>query len=118
MEVKESETRALVLVKGGRDEVAHRPELLEQERPASRPVISEMDRSAVFAAELRFTILRRASGWRLRPPSILSAVALVLGKLAATAVRGDRDCLALLIEGLHRKMRDAAETALAGQETP
>ncbi len=114
----EPEARALVLVKGGRRDAVDRSEVLEPERPASEPVMTEMDRSAVFAAELRLTIVRRACGWRLRPPSILSAVALVLGKLAATAVRGDGERLGLLIEGLHRKMRDAAEAALAGQETP
>src|SRR5581483_8558419 len=107
MEVKEIETRALVLIKGARGEPAHLRELPEPEQPTSEPIISELDRAALFAAELRLTIVRRACGWRLRPPSILSAVALVLGKLAATAVRGDRDHLALLIEGLHRKMWDA-----------
>ena len=117
MEVKQSQGRSLALVRGGRDAVAPRPEVLESEPLASEPVITELNRAAVFAAELRLTIVRRACGWRLRPPTTLSSVALVLGKLAATAVRGDGERLALLLEELHREMRGAAAAALARRET-
>ena len=118
MEVKESEERSLVLVRGRRDEAAHHPELRDAERPASNPIISELDRAAVFAAELRLTIVRRACGWRLGPSNILSAVAVVLGKLAATLVRGDGERLGPLIEELHCQIRDAAAAALRPREVP
>ena len=116
MELKEIETRALVLVKGARNDAAPRPEVLEPEQLVSEPVSSELDRVAVFAAELRLTVVRRACTWRLRPSSVLSALALVLGKLAATAVRGDSESLALLVEELHRDMCAGAAAAIRPRE--
>jgi len=108
MEVKPPEERSLVLVRGKRS-VSEGQSTLP--RALSGLFTTTTARSSLFAAELRLTLVGRALRWRLRPANVLYAVAVVLGRLAATAVRGDRERLDLLVEELHRQVRDAAAEA-------
>ena len=87
-------------------------------RANSGPPPTSMGRSTLFASELRLTLVGRARRWQLRPADVLYAVAFVLGRLAATAAREDRARLDLLVEELHRQVRDAAEHAFACGEAP
>jgi hypothetical protein len=108
MEVKPPEERSLVLVRGTRSVPEGQSTL---PRGLSVLFTTTTARSNLFAAELRLTLVGRALRWRLRPADVLYAVAVVLGRLAATAVRGDRERLDLLVEELHRQVRDAAAEA-------
>lgn len=106
MEVKPPEERSLVLVRGNRQVSVEQGAL---PRALSGLFTTTTARSSLFATELRLTLVGRALRWRLRPADVLYAVAHVLGRLAATAVRGDRERLDLLVEELHLQVRDAAD---------
>ena len=114
MEVKPEE-RSLVLVRGGlRASV-------DQGDPPGAPsgsLTTTRTRTILFATELRLTLVGRALRWRLRPADVLYAVAFVLGRLAATVVRGDRARLDRLVEEVCLQVRDAAEQAFAVGEAP
>ena len=118
MEVKPPEERSLVLVRRGRPaSMSHLGPGTPPGAP-SGPTTVAMARSSLFATELRLTLVGRAVRWRLRPADVLYAVAFVLGRLAATAVRGDRERLDLLVEEVHRQVRDTAEQAFEPREAP
>lgn len=115
MEVKPPEERSLVLVR------SNRPASVDQgalPRALSGLFTTMTARSSLFATELRLALVGPALRWRLRPADVLHAVAFVLGRLAATAARGDRHRLDLLVEELHRQVRDAAEQGVGVGEAP
>ena len=115
MEVNPLEERSLVLVRGGL-----RASVSQGDPPGapSGSPTTMRTRTILFATELRLTLVGRALRWRLRSADVLYAVAFVLGRLAATVVRGDRARLDWLVEELHRQVRDAAEQAFAVGEAP
>ena len=116
MEVKPPGERSLVLVR--RRQPASMSHLAPGARAPSGLTTVAVARSSLFATELRLTLVGRALRWRLRLADVLYAVALVLGRLAATAVRGDRERLDLVVEEVHRQVRDAAEQAFEPREAP
>jgi hypothetical protein len=114
MELKPPEERSLVLVRGNRSASMDQCALPR----ALSGLFTTTTARSLFATELRLTLVGRALRWRLRPADVLYAVAFVLGRLAATAVRGDRERLDLLVEEVCRQVRDAAEQAFGVWEAP